>query len=235
MNVSDLMTTSVVTVRANASITEAIGLMLEKGISGLPVVDAAGALVGIVTEGDFLRRGELGTERHRPRWLELLLGPHRLADEYVHTHARKVEDIMTRDVAAVTEDTPLDAVVRTMEKRRVKRLPVVRGGKIVGIISRANLVHALARLAIPSVPVLARSLADDNRIRGLILAEMDRQPWAPRATVDVSVQDGVAELRGTVIDEKDRQAMRVLVEGVPGVTRIEDNLQYIPPIPTTLI
>jgi CBS domain-containing protein len=140
------MTGRVVTVAPDASVLEAIRLMLERHISGLPVIDASGALVGVITEGDFLRRVETGTERKRPRWLELVLGPRRLAEEYVHTHARRVEEVMTREPITVTEDTPLDDVVKIMERRRIKRLPVMRGSQLVGVVSRANLLHALAAL-----------------------------------------------------------------------------------------
>src|SRR5262245_46465182 len=126
--------------------------MLQRRISGLPVIDKHGYLVGIASEGDFLRRGETGTQRHRPRWLEFLLGPGRLADEYTRSHGRKIKDIMTSDPVTVTEDTLLDEVVRTMEKRGIKRLPVVRGNDVVGMVTRANLVHALAGVARELMP-----------------------------------------------------------------------------------
>ena len=123
MQVKDIMTSKVLSVEANTSVFEAIRSMLQHKISGLPVVNADGALVGIVTEGDFLRRAETATERRRPRWLEFLMGPGRLADEYVHTHTRRVADVMTPDPYTVTEGTPLEDVVRIMEKHRIKRLP----------------------------------------------------------------------------------------------------------------
>src|SRR5260370_1135695 len=136
------MSPTVITILPDATIRDAATMMLQHGISGLPVVDAAGTLVGIVTEGDFLRRAETGTERQRPRWLEFLLGPGRAANEYVHSHAHKIEDIMTPEVITVGEATPLQDVVSIMKRRRIKRIPVTSGGKIVGIISRANLVQA---------------------------------------------------------------------------------------------
>lgn len=235
MKASDLMTTQVVTIAPEASIAEAIRIMLQKRVSGLPVVNPAGALVGIVTEGDFLRRRELATERHRPRWLEFLIGPHRLADEYVHAHARKIQDVMTADVVTVTEGAGVDAIVQLMEKHRIKRLPVLRDGKVVGIVSRANLLHALAPLAAKSSPAVDRSLANDTQIRNRILAEIDKQIWAPRALVEIGVTDGVVHLRGTVLDEKDRPALRVLAENVPGVERVEDHLEFVPPMPVLAV
>ena len=137
MKASDVMTRRVLTVEPSASVLKAIGLMLQNRISGLPVVDTKGVLVGLVTEGDFLRRTETTTEKRRPRWLEFLVGPGRLADEYVKTHARKVDEIMTREPRTITEDTPLEDIVQIMERHKIKRLPVMRGKQLVGIVSQA--------------------------------------------------------------------------------------------------
>lgn len=150
--------------------------MLQNRISGLPVVGPKGELIGMVTEGgDFLRRGEIGTQRHRSRWLEFLIGPGRLADEYVHTRGQKVEEVMTREPVTVTEDTPLDEVVRLMERHRIRRLPVVREGALVGIVTRANIMHGLVSLAAET----KAPAGDDAAIRAQILAESGKQPWAP--------------------------------------------------------
>src|SRR6202163_1801704 len=145
MKASDVMSARVVSISPDANVQEAIKLMLQNHISGLPVIDTSGTLVGVVSEGDFLRRTETGTERRRPRWLEFLMGPRRMADEYVQAHARKVEGVMTREPVTITEDASLDEVVRVMERRRIKRLPVVRGKEVGCIVSRANMLHALAR------------------------------------------------------------------------------------------
>jgi CBS domain-containing protein len=147
MKAKDVMTRHVVTIAPNASILEALRLMLQHKISGLPVVDEKGNLAGIVTEGDFLRRAETGTERKRSRWFEFLVGPGALAADYVRSHARRVDEVMTTDIHTITEDAPLDDVVALMEKHRIKRLPVMRGGELVRIVSRANLLHALAAIA----------------------------------------------------------------------------------------
>jgi CBS domain-containing protein len=226
MKAAEVMTLDVATIRPDATVREAAQAMLHRGISGLPVVDAAGQLVGIVTEGDFLRRAETGTERRRPRWLEFLLGPGRLADEYVHSHGRKVEEVMTPDVITVSADTPLPEVVRTMERRRIKRVPVVSDGKIVGIISRANLVQALARLA-DEAP---ESHRDDEAIRTRILADLDKEPWAPGFSVNVIVRNGVAEFWGTIFDEREREAVRVVAENVPGIIGVRDHMLLVEPI-----
>ena len=159
MKAKDVMTEHVITVAPDASIVEALQLMLLNKISGLPVVDRIGNLVGIVTEGDFLRRAETGTERRRPRWVEFILGPGAIAKDYVHTHARRIDEVMTAQVETVGEDTGLEDVVALMEKRRVKRVPVMRGTKLVGIVSRANLLHALAVL---SREVEPGTMSDDD-------------------------------------------------------------------------
>jgi CBS domain-containing protein len=226
MKVSDVMSTRVVSIAPDANVLEAIRLMLQKHISGLPVIDKSGTLVGIVTEGDFLRRAETGTERKRPRWLEFLLGPRRLADEYVHTHARKVEEVMTREPVTIAEDASLDDVVRIMERRRIKRLPVVRGAQVVGIVSRANLLHALASLGTTAPPPAKTDVA----IRQQLLAEFDRQTWAPVALIDVVVKDGVVELWGTITEEAQGEALKVCAENIPGVKSVVSHLTWIDPM-----
>ena len=163
MKVSDVMTRRVVSVAPEATIRHAIRLMLDNHISGLPVIDDKGKLVGIVSEGDFLRRSEIGTERKRSHWLDAFLGPGAPANDYVHSHGFKVKEVMTRKPITVQEDTPLDQVVHLMESLRVKRLPVVRGEKVVGVVSRVSLMRALA------VPTQALFL--DNPLRGLSARE----------------------------------------------------------------
>lgn len=224
MQVRDVMTRNVISVKTDESILSAARLMLQNRISGLPVLDASGALVGIVTEGDFLRRGELGTTKRRPRWVEFLLGPGKLAEEYVHQSGRKVFDVMTRDPRTVSEDDTLETVVAQMERHRVKRLPVVRQGKLVGIISRANLLHALASLA-REAPA---SSGGDAAIRDRILEALAKQHWA--LAVNVVVKNGIAELWGTIMDERERQACIVAVENVPGVKQVHDHLVWVEPM-----
>jgi CBS domain-containing protein len=223
MKAHDVMTWGTITVEPEASVARAVRLMLQNNISGLPVVDAKGQLVGMVTEGDFLRRGELGTQRQRPRWLEFLLGPGRLAAEYVQSSGQKVSEIMTPEPKTITPETPLDEVVRLMERQRVKRLPVVQDGKLVGIVSRANLLHALASVA----REVKAPAGDDAAIRDRIMAECAKQPWAPH--VNVVVRGGVVELWGVITDERERQAFMVVAENVPGVKAVRDHLAWVEP------
>jgi len=225
MKTKDVMTAGVVTIAEDAPINEAIRLMLQRKISGLPVVDAAGTLVGMVTEGDFLRRSELGTERHAPRWIEFLAGPGKLAENYVHASGRKVRDVMTDKVYSVDEETPLSEVVEIMERRRVKRLPVLRGAKLVGIVTRANLLHALAGLQQANV-----AASSDITIRTRLMAELEKQSWAPLVAIDIVVTDGIVKLTGAIFDERQRHALRVAAENIPGVKKVEDKLVWIEPM-----
>ena len=224
MRVKDIMTPKVISVGADETVVNAARLMLRHQISGLPVIDKEGELVGIVTEGDFLRRGELGTQRRRSKWLEFVLGPGKLAQEYVQASSKKVEDVMTPDPRTIGEDESLETVVDMMERHRIKRIPVTRGGRVVGIISRANLMHALASLARDANP----PTGDDSTIRDSIMATIARQDWAPH--VNVIVKDGVAELYGVVTDDRERQGLVVAAETVPGVKRVVDHLVWVEPI-----
>jgi CBS-domain-containing membrane protein len=223
MKAQDVMSRDVVTVSPDETILHAARLMLQRKFSGLPVVDAAGTLVGIVTEGDFLRRTETGTVRRRPRWLEFLAGPGRLAGEYTRTAGQFVKEVMTREVCVVAEDTELEDVVSLMEDKHVKRLPVVRGKQVVGIVTRQNLLRALVGLARAKPPI-----TNDDAIRERLLADMSKQPWAP--LLNVIVTNGHVKLIGTIFDDRERDALRVLAENVPGVKSIEDELILIEPM-----
>lgn len=226
MQAKDVMTPRVISVGPKATILEGIRLMLQNKISGLPVLDRAGGLIGIVTEGDFLRRAETGTQPRRPRWLEFLLGPGALAAEYVHAHGRKIEEVMTRDPVTVHEDAELQDVVQIMEKRRIKRVPVMRGGEVVGIVSRANLLHALASLARES----QATGGDDADIRARLMKELNREKWAPVALLNIVVRNGIVELWGTVTDDRERMALVVAAENIPGVKEVRDHLAWVEPV-----
>lgn len=224
MQVRDVMTRNVITVTPEESILVAARQMLQHRVSGLPVIDATGALVGIVTEGDFLRRGEIGTARRRPKWLEFVIGPGRLADEYVRSAGRKVAEVMTADPVTIDEDAALETVVELMERRRIKRLPVVRNGRLVGIVSRANLLHALASFA----GVAPQPAIGDTAIRERALAALAPHNWA--FGVNIVVKNGVVDLWGTITAERERQACIVAVENVAGVKAVYDHLVWVEPI-----
>ena len=224
MKAGDIMTAGAATVRIDATVAHAARTMLEHRVSGLPVVDAAGKLAGIVTERDLLRRAEIGTEKHRPGWVELWLSPQASADEYVRARTRKVSDVMSTDVVTVGPETPLDEVISLMERKGFKRLPVVREGKIVGIISRANFLVALSH----RIEENTAGPADDLAIRRSILGEIEAQRWNPLAMVDVEVKNGEVHLRGSVSDEPVRRAVVVAAENTRGVKKVTDSLSVIP-------
>lgn len=222
MNVSDIMTQEVISIDPEATVVEAARIMLEERISGLPVVNASRVLLGIVTEGDLLRRVELGTDQGCRPWLEFFPGSDRAAD-YVRSHARKVCDVMTRDVAVATEEMPLQDAVQLMEKRRVKRLPVVRGSHVVGVLSRANLVRALA-----ACPPLGTISSSDREIRCELERELAKQPWSPWGG-QVIVKDGVVDVWGCISDESHRRAIHIAAENIPGVKSIRDHTVFVEP------
>ncbi|MEH2568680.1 MULTISPECIES: CBS domain-containing protein [unclassified Bradyrhizobium] len=222
MRAHQIMTRSVYSVLPEATILEAANIMLQRHISGLPVVDAAGKLVGIVSEGDFIRRSEIGTQRKRGRWLKFLLGAGEAATEFVHEHGRKISEVMTRDPLTISEDTPLEEIVKTMENNGVKRLPVMRGDKLVGIVSRANLLQAVATLArdIPD------PTADDDHIRRRIVDTLGKNDWCPFG-LNVVVRDGIVHLSGVITEERSRQASIVGAENVAGVKKVHDHLCWV--------
>jgi CBS domain-containing protein len=225
MRAADIMTRQVITIRHDASVWEAVRLMLQNKISGLPVVDQNGQLVGMATEGDFLRRAETKTERTRPRWLEFLTSPGALAKEYTHSHARRVEEVMTSEPLTVSGDAPLDQVVHVLEKHHIKRVPVLDGERLIGIISRANLLHALAAVA-ADLPPPAK---DDVEIRERLLAELAGKPWSPKM-VNVVVRSGVVELSGVIFDDRTREAIKTAAENVRGVKAVHDHIVWVEPM-----
>jgi CBS domain-containing protein len=225
MRAKDIMTRSVVSIGPEATVLQAARLMLQQHISGLPVIDRAGKLVGVLSEGDFLRRSETGTARRRSRWLEFLMGPGRIAADYIHSHGNNVSEVMTKDVKTVDENATVEDIVQLMEKHRIKRVPVLRGGRVVGIVTRSNLLQAmvsLARSAPPTAP-------DDSAIREQLLALMQKEQWAPASTVNIVVRDGVVELWGMIFDERQREALKVAAENIPGVNAVNDHLVWIEP------
>lgn len=234
MHASDIMTSNVVTVSPETSVRDLAKLLCERGISGVPVVDAGNRVVGVVSEGDLLHRAETGTERRaernehrRSRWLETLASDRDLARDYVKSHGRKVADVMTRDVVTVDGETEIADIANLMEMKRIKRVPVIRDGALVGIVTRANLVRALA-----TAPAMSAIDGDDRALRGALLSELRREEWAKVWAADVLVKDGVVHFWfGDDATPEQREAMRVAAENITGVKGIE---QHIVPAPVFL-
>jgi CBS domain-containing protein len=223
MRADQIMTPQVITVGPDTSIVEAATTMLKHHISGLPVVNAAGNLIGIISEGDFIRRAEIGTQRKPGRWLKLLVGPDKSAADFVHEHGRKVGEIMTPDPHTISEQTPLEEIVHIMGASNINRLPVLRGDQIVGIVTRSNLLQAVVDLA-RDIP---EPTADDDQIRTSIIAAIGNASWSP-CRLSVIVRHGVVSLGGIVSSGHARQAAIVAAENVSGVKRVLDRISIEP-------
>lgn len=225
MRAEDVMTRDVISIAPEATVLQAARLMLQHRISGLPVIDSNGGLVGVLSEGDFLRRRETSTERHHSRWLEFLMGPGRMAAEYTHSHGSKVAEVMTSEVHTVDDSTPIEDIVYLMERKRIKRVPVLCGSQVVGIITRSNLMRAMVGMARGAQP----AAGDDTSIRAALLAEMQKENWAPVALITVAVRDGIVELGGAITDERQRAALKVAAENIAGVKAVVDHMVWVEP------
>jgi len=216
------MTKYVTTVTPHTSIQDAANIMLRCHLSGLPVVNDDGVLIGIVSESDFLRRNEIGTGRKRSALLHFFASAGKLASEFVHERGRKVEDVMTHDPITVTEHTPLSELVELMEKRGIKRLPVLNGTILVGIVTRSNLLQAVASMAreIPD------PTADDDHIRDRVTRTIRATDWRP-AGFQVTVRNRIVHLHGIIFDDHVRQAAIVAAQNVAGVKEVHDHLCYV--------
>lgn len=221
MKAADVMTDSVVSVDLNFPVEDVAKLMLARGISAVPVIGAHGQLVGMVSEGDLMRRGEIGTQKRRSWWLSILADKPTLAAEYTKARARKARDVMTHPVVAVETTTPIVEIVELLDKHNIKRVPVVNDGRVVGIVSRANLLRAFAsRAPKGSAPVVN----DDQAIRERLLKHLGRQPWWTERMINIVVTDGKVHFWGLVESDEQRDAMRVAAENIPGVRAVKDHM-----------
>jgi CBS domain-containing protein len=220
MRAHQIMTRHVITVRTDTPIREAARLMLQQRVSGLPVVNEDNRLVGIISEGDFIRRSEIGTQRPYIGWLDFLIGPGKAAVDFVKENGRKVSEIMPHgELFTATEDLPLDQLVRLMQRHNIKRLPVVNGDTLVGIVTRTDLLRAVASLT-RDVP---DPTTDDDHIRIRVISSIQKFEWRPMH-LGVVVRDGIVHLSGMITDERYRQAAIVAAENVPGVRLVHDYL-----------
>jgi CBS-domain-containing membrane protein len=225
MRAMDVMTSEVITVDEDASVQSVAKLMANHGISAVPVVDKDNRVIGMVSEGDLLHRAETGTERRRSWWLEMMASTNQLAGEYLKSHSGRVKDVMTRDVISVTDTTPVGDIAVLLETNRIKRVPVMRDGKLAGIVSRANLVRALA------MTVNERATSDetdDRAIRDKLLAELKAQKWAEVSPANITVKDGVVHLWSSYFSEQEKRALVVAAETIPEVRRVEDHMRPVP-------
>jgi CBS domain-containing protein len=220
MIVADLMTKTPIIVQPDTTLVDAACIMLAQHISGLPVQDEAGGIVGIITEGDLLRRPEIGTEGKERSWLKAFVAPGSLAADYVRTHGQHVGEVMTKSVVTVTPNTPLAEAAELMRRKRIKCLPVIEAERLVGIISRSDLLKALALKLIAVVS--DRPTAES--IRAYIIDTLARENWAPKSGIRVEVTGEVVTLKGIAADEAQRTALLIIAENAPGVKEVQNNI-----------
>jgi CBS domain-containing protein len=220
----DVMTSPVITITPDTPVAAVATVLLENRISAVPVLDADGRMTGIVSEGDLLRRADAQTERRRPQWLELLLDRNVTAADFVKTHGNLARDVMTHDVLTVSPDTELSEIASLLERRRIKRVPVVDQGKVVGIVSRANLLRGLVAQPLAALPEDVE--ARDAEIRVQLDEILNEVPGVDLRRINTVVKDGAVFLWGTVKSDNQRRALTVAAESVPGVVRVEDKLQH---------
>ena len=220
---ADVMTTDVITVTPDTTVRDIATLLHSKRISGVPIVDAAGQILGIVTEGDLVLREAIAGEHRRSWWLTLFDDPNVLARDYAKTHGRIARDIMTKSVISVGPTTTLPEIAKTLERHRIKRVPVIKDGLLMGIVTRSNLLQALA-----TADVSRPTVNDDRAIREQLLAELQKQPRVHMALKNVLVQNGIVAIWGMVSTDDERRALRIAAENVPGVRGVEDHLTSVP-------
>jgi CBS domain-containing protein len=220
MLASDVMVRNIVTVHPDTDVADAIKLLAEHDVSALPVLDDAGNLVGMLSEADLIHRVEIGTEKHRPWWVEAVTGASTLATEFAKSHGKKVGEVMATGVISVSEDTPLSEIAALFERKRIKRVPVVKDGKLVGIVSRSNLIQALAS----AVVRVDQHDETDRQIRLELLSRLKDQKWTGFGDRNVTVGNRVVHLWGLVGSEEERKALLALAEGVPGVSSVADEM-----------
>ena len=220
MRAIDVMVRDVVTVHPDMDVAEAVKLLIEHDVSALPVLNNEGNLVGVLSEADLIHRAEIGTEKHRPWWLEAVTGGSTLAEEFAKSHGKKVGEVMTDGVISVTEETPLSEIAALFERKRIKRVPVVKDGRLVGVVSQSNLIQALASL-IGRTDHIDES---DRQIRLELLSRLQEQSWTDFGSRNITVSNGVVHLWGLVGSEAERKALLALAEGVPGVARVSDEM-----------
>ena len=223
LTAADVMTTAVITVTPGTAIHEIAKLLCDRHISGVPVIDGEERLLGIVSEGDLIGHARLAGEQRRSWWQTFLSGPAVLAQHYAKSHGRTASDVMTTEVVTVVETTSVADTARALERHRIKRVPVLRDGKLVGIVTRSNLLQVLATTDVSKPMNVA-----DRVIRERLNEELKGQPWAHLLAKNIVVEDGVVHLFGLVQSDEERHAIRLAAENQAGVKAVEDHLSTVP-------
>ena len=220
MKAMDVMVRDVVTVKPDDDVAKAVKLLCQHDVSALPVVDDNGGVVGVISEADLVHRSEIDTEKHRPWWREAVTPASTLAEEFAKAHGRRVDEVMSTDVVSATEDTSLGEIASLLERHRIKRVPILRDGKLVGTVSQSNLIQALASAQSDA----GEGLHADRRIRSELLDRLAAQSWTDFGSRNVIVSDGVVHLWGLVSSAQEHKALIALAEGVPGVASVSDEM-----------
>jgi CBS-domain-containing membrane protein len=220
MNASDVMVHDVVTIGPDEPVSKAVQLMVDHDISALPVVDDDRRVIGVLSEADLIHREKIGTEKHRAWWLEAIMPASVLALDYAKSHGRKVSELMSENVISAAEDTPLSEIASLLEKHRIKRIPILKDGKLIGIVSRSNLIQALAS----APPKVEGDQVADRGIRAAILARLAEQSWTGFGERNVVVTNGVVHLWGLVSSPEEYKAFLAFAESVPGVREMSDEM-----------
>lgn len=224
MQAQDIMTKDVISAAANATVKQVADLMMDNHISAVPILDDNGAIIGVISEGDLLRRVEGFAQTNKSWWLSLFSEPQNSAAHFVEVRAKYAKDIMTREVATVAPDAPVGEVARLLEEKRIKRVPVVDGGRLVGIVSRANLMHAIA--AQPVVKFHDR--ASDREKRHMVLAALAEVPGLNVGQLNVVVEGEQVDVWGLVNTTAEIAAAQVALENIEGIGNLSINLKRIP-------
>lgn len=236
MRAKDVMSDSVMSISADATVYEAASLLVNAEVSAMPVVDEEGGMIGIVSEADLLDRGAADGSIHRNGLLKQLADQITSAGAFVHANSRHVTDVMTKPVVCVEEDTPLSDVARLMLDTGIKRVPVRRGSAVVGIVSRVDLVRALIsqRSGNQASAVACLPMHADDQLRRDVESAVRGRSWSLARRADVVVQDGIAHLWGVVPSDLVRQAYRIAAENVPGVKAVQSHMHVVTPSPVRL-
>lgn len=221
MKARDIMTTDIVVARPEATVYEIARLMTDRRISGVPIVGTDGDILGMVSESDLLHRAELGTEAKPKWWLKLFADPDQMARAYAKSHGLRAVDVMSRPVVSINADQDLAEVAQVLDSSKIKRVPVLQDGALVGLITRADLVRALSNQP-RRVPI---GKVDDGTLQARINAEIRKQSWLSASMLNVLVENGTVELWGFIETQAQKTALRILIEGIEGVTEIEDHVR----------
>jgi CBS domain-containing protein len=221
MKAADVMVRDVITVKPDDKVADAVELLSTYDISALPVVDDNRRIVGILSEADLIQREEIGTQNQHQRWLEAILPASKLAKEFAKSHGQRVEEVMTTRVVAASENTSLSEIAKLLEKHRIKRIPIVEEGVLVGIVSRSNLIQALASAQAHAQDEEPES---DRQIRLDLLDRLAHQQWTDFGERNVIVNHGIVHLWGLVGTAAEHKALLALAEEVPGVVSVSDEM-----------